>query len=395
MSLHDRNGLESNLDVENVVVLGLDQFNDLIEHLGALGYETKGPTLGEGAIVPGAVRGAYDLPVGVHDEQSPGRYRVEYSNDGHLFGWSVGASSWKAEFFAPRERQWRAETVGGTLRFSEPPRAPGPLAIIGARPCEVAAIAVLDGVLMGGAHPDTSYASRREGLFLLVAECTSPSGTCFCASMGAGPAAGPVFDLALVEIDDDGGHRFVLRVGTTKGAEALSGVSFTRASEDDVAARASALERSAEQMQRHLETEGLAALLARSMQSVRWDDVAERCLSCGNCTLVCPTCFCSDFRDTTDISGAVERTRTWSSCFDLEHSYIHGGAVRASTSSRYRQWMSHKLSTWWDQFDTSGCVGCGRCITWCPVGIDITEEATLIRADDEAGEASNNRRGRP
>jgi ferredoxin len=381
--------------VEDIVVLGLEQFDELIAHLGALGYETKGPTLGEGAIVPGTVRGVYDLPIGVHDDQSPGRYRLEHSSDGHLFGWAIGASSWKPEFFAPRQRQWRAEKVGGTLRFNEPSKAPGALAIIGARPCELAAIAVLDEVLMSGEHSDTSYVARRDCLFLLVAECTSPSGTCFCASMGTGPAAGPGFDLALVEIHDVDGHRFVVQVGTARGAEVLSGVSFSRASEADVTARLSALERSAAHIQRRLLTEGLAALLARSMQSVRWDEVAERCLSCGNCTLVCPTCFCSDFRDTTDISGALERTRTWSSCFDLEHSYIHGGAVRTSTSSRYRQWMSHKLSTWWDQFDTSGCVGCGRCITWCPVGIDITEEAALLRADDEAAGASSIARDRP
>jgi ferredoxin len=388
MSLPDRSGHESTLVVGDMAVLSLEQFNDLIARLRALGYETKGPTVAEGAVVPGSVREVSDLPTGVHDDQSPGRYRLVRSDDGHLFDWAVGASSWKAEFFAPRQRQWRAEVVNGTFRFSEPTRSPAALAIIGARPCEAEAIGVLDKVLMGGEHPDPNYIARRDHLFLLVAECTSPSGTCFCASMGTGPSAGPGFDLALVELHDDNGQRFVVRVGTNVGAEVLSGVSFSRATEVDASARAFALERSAGQMQRHLKTEGLAALLARSMQSPRWDEVAERCLSCGNCTLVCPTCFCSDFRDTTDISGAVERTRTWSSCFDLDHSYIHGGAVRASTSSRYRQWMSHKLSTWWDQFDTSGCVGCGRCITWCPVGIDLTEESALLREDDEAAGAS-------
>jgi ferredoxin len=387
MSLHDRSGLGPNLDVEDLVVIRPDQLNDLIARLGDLGYETKGPTIGDGAIVPGAVRGTSDLPVGARDAQSPGRYRLEYSDDGHLFEWAVGARSWKAEFFAPRERQWRAVIVDGTLRFTEPTKSARPLAIIGARPCEVAAISVLDEVLMNGACPDTGYDARREGLFVVVAECTAPGGTCFCASMGSGPSAGPGFDLALLELDDADGHRFVVRVGTARGAEVMAGVSSTSATDADVAARAQALDRSINRMHRHLQTEGLAALLARSMKSPRWDQIAERCLSCGNCTLVCPTCFCSDFRDTTDVSGAVERTRTWSSCFDLDHSYLHGGPVRASTSSRYRQWMSHKLSTWWDQFDTSGCVGCGRCITWCPVGIDITEEAAAIRGDDEAGRA--------
>jgi ferredoxin len=137
-------------------------------------------------------------------------------------------------------------------------------------------------------------------------------------------------------------------------------------------------------MGRSLDTADLPGLLARNLEHPRWEEVAKRCLSCGNCTLVCPTCFCSDVSDVSDVSGTVERQRRWASCFDLDHSYLHGGPVRLTTASRYRQWLTHKLSTWWDQFDESGCVGCGRCLTWCPVGIDLTEEAAAIRAADGA-----------
>ncbi len=220
----------------------------------------------------------------------------------------------------------------------------------------------------------------------MVAECGSPAGTCFCTSMGTGPGVDDGFDLALTEIDDGEGHRFVARVGSDRGAEILRLPAVT-ASAADLEARAQMLGRAAAAVTRQLQTEGLAGLLARNLEHPRWDDVAERCLACGNCTLVCPTCFCSDVRDTTNLTGEVRRQRPWASCFDLDHSYLHGGPVRASTSSRYRQWMTHKLSTWWDQFGTSGCVGCGRCITWCPVGIDITEEAAAIRrSDGGAGE---------
>ena len=129
----------------------------------------------------------------------------------------------------------------------------------------------------------------------------------------------------------------------------------------------------------------VAMLLRRNLEHRAWSRVAERCLGCANCTMVCPTCFCATVEDTTDLSGAIaERRRKWDSCFTCEFSSIHGGSIRRSGAARYRQWMTHKLSSWWQQFETSGCVGCGRCIVWCPVGIDITEEAHAIAAGEGA-----------
>jgi ferredoxin len=208
--------------------------------------------------------------------------------------------------------------------------------------------------------------------------------------MGTGPSAGTGYDLALTELVESE-HRFYAQVGSAAGAEVLAQVSHRPVTTDDRSARQAVLARAEAQMGRSLDTEGLPGLLARNLEHPRWEEVAERCLSCGNCTLVCPTCFCSDIKDVSDISGAVERQRRWASCFDLEHSYLHGGPVRPTTASRYRQWLTHKLSTWWDQFGESGCVGCGRCIAWCPVSIDLTEEAAAIRATDGAVAAGEGR----
>ena len=169
-------------------------------------------------------------------------------------------------------------------------------------------------------------------MFIVAAECGTPSGTCFCTSMGTGPAASEGYDLALTELYDQGGHRFVVRIGSEQGAEVLSAVPLVAVTPGDRREREEVLAGAEASMGRRLETEGLAALLARNLEHPRWDDVAERCLACGNCTLVCPTCFCSDVHDTSELTGEVVRTRTWSSCFDLEHSYVHGGAVRKSTS---------------------------------------------------------------
>ena len=363
-------------------VAGLDA---LIRILGELGYDTLGPVVRSGAIMPGAVTGVADLPAGYHDEQAPGHYHLEKGDDDLLFAWAVGPGSWKAELFPPTQELWHSSVGDEGTTVMEPDIRSRPMAIIGARPCEVAALGILDRVLWDSAVRDPTYDARRRGAFVVTAECGNPASTCFCTSMDTGPNAREGFDLALSELSDDDGHRFLVRVGTERGADVLSHIPTIDAMTRDSDARRRMLSAASGAMTRTLPVEGLAEILARNLDHPRWDEVAERCLACGNCTLVCPTCFCSDVKDTTTLTGDVHRRRTWASCFDLDHSYLHGGPVRSSTSSRYRQWLTHKLSTWWDQFDTSGCVGCGRCIAWCPVGIDLTEEATAIAGTDGAG----------
>jgi ferredoxin len=198
--------------------------------------------------------------------------------------------------------------------------------------------------------------------------------------MGTGPAPGPGYDLSLTELVDDDGHRFVVSVGSERGAATMRDVPSRETEAADLDAAEAATDRAREQMSRSLDPDSLPRVLDAEVDHPLWDEVAERCLACGNCTAVCPTCFCTAVEDVTDLAGSeTERWRVWDSCFTAGFSYVHGGPVRSSTSSRYRQWMSHKLGTWRAQFDTAGCVGCGRCITWCPVGIDITAEARALQ----------------
>jgi ferredoxin len=203
--------------------------------------------------------------------------------------------------------------------------------------------------------------------------------------MDTGPMVTTGYDLALTEILEDSRHEFLIETGSEQGEQIASEMSTHAASAEDVDAGRRMVERAVQQMGRVMQTDGIKELLYRNMEHPRWESVAARCLSCANCTMVCPTCFCSTVEDVTDLTGDhSERWRRWDSCFTADHSYIHGGMVRPTTLSRYRQWMTHKLATWIDQFQTSGCVGCGRCITWCPVGIDITEEVRAIRESDGA-----------
>ncbi|MGA2209452.1 MAG: 4Fe-4S dicluster domain-containing protein [Acidimicrobiales bacterium] len=369
----------------DAVVIDRDGLDQVISGLRTRGYRTIGPVVRDGAVMLGEIRGTAGLPVGWHDTQAPGSYALRHSDDEELFGWAVGPQSMKSEAFPPKSILWRASTEGTAVTIVDHEDEPARTALVGARPCELAAMAVLDRVLAHSPTPDPLYVGRRAGTFVLVADCGSPSGTCFCDSMGTGPAAQEGFDLAVTEVLE-GEHRFVVRVGSEEGAEVLAEVPHRDSTEIDAAACSAVVEAAVQQMGRKLDTVGLPQLLARNIDSPHWEVVADRCLACGNCTLVCPTCFCSTVSDTTDLAGTVERTRTWASCFDLQHSYLHGGSVRVSTASRYRQWMTHKLSTWHDQFGTSGCVGCGRCIAWCPVGIDITAEAAAIREADRNGD---------
>ena len=359
--------------------------------LGALshrGYTIIGPTVRQRAVVYGEIETSADLPRGVTDEQDGGSYRLsQRADDPRLFAHNVGPTSWKDHLFPSTLRLWRAyRGEDGSLEIeqdlSERPR----YAFIGVRSCDLHAIGVQDRTFIRDKFTDPDYAARREGAFIVAVSCGQSASTCFCASMDTGPGVSGGHDLALTELLDDDGHRFLVEAGSPEGEEVLAELPHRESGADDRQRAAEEVARAAAQQTRSLDTTDIKDLLYRNLEHPRWDEVSERCLSCGNCTMVCPTCFCSTVEDHTDLAGEeAERVRLWDSCFSLDHSYVHGGSVRSTRPSRYRQWMTHKLGSWIDQFGTSGCVGCGRCIAWCPVAIDITEEAAAIRATDEAG----------
>ena len=356
----------------------------LLHRLRDRGHRVLGPTVRDGAIVHDEIHGLADLPRGLTDEQAAGRYRLRPRKDDAYFGFAVGPTSWKSFLHAPRLRLWRAQRSDRGFDIHAEKREASKLAFFGVRPCELGAMKVLDHALAGD-YVDPEYARKRGEAFVVVVQCGNPGGTCFCASMDTGPRAESGFDVALTELLREGQHDFLLEIGSDRGEAMCVDLPAREASTADVAAARAVTEHAAVRMGRSLDTRDVKDVLDRNLDSPVWAEIGSRCLSCTNCTMVCPTCFCTTVEDHTSLAGdEAERWRRWDSCFTMDFSYIHGGSVRKSAASRYRQWMTHKLASWHDQFGTSGCVGCGRCITWCPVGIDLTEGVRSIREAEAA-----------
>ena len=351
----------------------------LLDRLHDLGYRVIGPVVDDAAILYRDIDRVEQLPLGYTDDQAPGSYRLSQVNTPRCFAWADGPHALKPLLFAPRETMWQAaRDSDGRLAFSAvDPRPVKALAVVGVRACDLAALALQDRHFLDHVN-DPYYAARRAGLFLVAVHCAYPADTCFCASTGDGPRATTGCDLALHELDDG----FIVEAASPRGHAVCDGLSLRAIDDDQRRAANDALNEAAHRQFRRLPSTDLHDGLLARLDHPRWEQVASRCLACGNCTSVCPTCFCHAESDAPSLDGNdSEHLREWDSCFSAGHAQLHGFQVRPEIRQRYRQWLTHKLGSWHEQYGRSGCVGCGRCITWCPVGIDITAEANAICAD--------------
>ncbi len=356
-------------------VLKRSELDQLVTVLREDGYQVYGPVVVDRAIRYRRIDSIDELAIGVRDVQGPGRYSLVERADDAIFGHTVGVTSLKDLFFPPRRAVWTAARDGDSYRFEPAAPTGARVAVIGARSCELAAMSIHDTVLLGGEYVDADYEARRKAGFIVSIDCTEPGEVCFCASMGTGPGADGGFDLAMTELRVDGGWEYVGRYGTQRGEAILERVEHRVPDQIEIGQARSAVSAAAGAMGRELTVTGLPEFLASHRQHPSWADIADRCLACGNCTQACPTCFCVSTIDTSSLDGAtMTHDVRWDSCFSLDFSFMGGRPQRASIDARYRQWLTHKLSGWVEQFGSSGCVGCGRCITWCPVGIDFTAE---------------------
>ena len=358
----------------------ISEINSLFEALKSDGYSLIGPTLKDGAITYDRIDNPKDLPIGWTDYQEAGKYRLEKSENNSLFNFTCGAQSWGKFLNPPVQKLFSVNKEGQKFTIIPNQDETIKYAFIGVRACELSAIQIQDKIFTQGEFKNPVYQKRRENTFIMAVNCTTAKGTCFCSSMNTGPKAKNGYDLSLTEVITNEDHYFISQAGSELGEKILKKIKTIKATNEEISTAEKLISNAVALMGRKLDTTRIDEMLYANLEHPRWDEVASRCMTCANCTMVCPTCFCSTVEDVTDLSGTnAERIQKWDSCFTMDFSYIHGGSIRSSAKSRYRQWLTHKFASWYKQFDTSGCVGCGRCITWCPVGIDVTVEIQAIR----------------
>ncbi|MDQ6972885.1 MAG: 4Fe-4S dicluster domain-containing protein [Mariprofundaceae bacterium] len=348
--------------------------SELISLLRSDGYQSLALVERDGAVLWSEITDAADLPSGKQELQQPGSYRLSDAKTG-CFAINHGHQSLKSLTFKAQELLVRFSKDADGIHFEPSEPATERVAVIGARACDVAGLAMQQQVFESGEYVDVHFQQHRQGLFIVVVNCIHAQETCFCASMQTGPRVKDRFDLALTPVSDG----FLLECGSAEGQGIIDRLQAVPAEHGHTQQADEAIAACAASQTRSLPDTESCQQLSLLQSHPHWQDVAERCLSCGNCTMVCPTCFCHTVEEVPDLSGQQsERVRLWDSCFNPEHGYIHGKNMRPTTKERYRMWLTHKLGTWPQQFGVSGCVGCGRCITWCPVGIDLTAEAAAI-----------------
>ncbi len=348
-----------------------EHFQQLIEVLTSQGYDCIGPTVQDNNLVYREIHNIDQLPRGIEDHQSPGRYSLSQQDHPRYFAWANGAQAIKPFSFKPHETLWKCQRDSqGNLQFEAQIPDSKPLAIIGVRACDLAALQLQRDHFLHQQYSDPWFRRHTRHLFLVAVHCSHPSSNCFCHATGDGPVATQDCDIAMHELDDG----FLITASSAKGETILNRLplQITTASMQQQAQQQiqSAINKQQKSLPANIKNN-----LQQNLDHPHWKKIGERCLSCGNCTAVCPTCFChQEHEQLTLDENSSSHYREWSSCFTHSHGYLAGYQFRPATWQRYRQWLTHKFAGWHDQYKRSGCVGCGRCISWCPAGIDVTEE---------------------
>jgi len=353
----------------------------LIRNLRDRGYTVVGPSLSEGVVRLMELTGSADLATGVVDVQAPGSYAL--GRESPLVFSSVNGPDSPKRYIHPAEVELsKLVDIGDGIESVSAFHPVGKFAFFGIRPCDLRAVEVMDRTMLTPGFEDRVYSALRNNSIFIVVNCTKAGENCFCVSMGTGPSAESGYDVAITELPE----KLLVDI-PEKNTPLFQGIELKPATEAELRTGAEMVQRAREQMGMRIAERDPSKRMYAAMDSPAWGKVAERCLACGNCTMVCPTCFCNTIIDRIDLRDeSVSRVRVWDSCLSRDFVYSAGGNPRLQKMARYRQFVMHKFAYWPDEFGTYGCVGCGRCITWCPVGIDITETVNGVLKDQRAAE---------
>lgn len=357
------------------------EFDKWFTTILAQGFRVLAPTVKDFAIKLDEIDNINKLPIGISDIQLPGRYNLITRKDKAYFAYNTPMDSFKKWLFPPKRKLWQAKRIGNDVAIKEENIKTTKQIFLGVRSCDLKAITVQDKIFLQGNFIDPYYKAQRDNTIIVAVNCTTASENCFCVSMKSGPNVVSDFDILLTEIINENQHDFIIKIGSKKGKQLIKNLEVIKCDKEDLIKENNEITKAIIKINHNIkvDTANIKELFYKSLNHNLWEDIAKRCLSCANCTLVCPTCFCSNIEEVSDITGNhTERWQIWDSCFNADHSYIHNGEIRNSVKSRYRQWLTHKMASWIDQFGVSGCVGCGRCISWCPVGIDLREEIAKL-----------------
>ncbi|MBT4835845.1 MAG: 4Fe-4S dicluster domain-containing protein [Methylococcales bacterium] len=359
----------SNSPLEHPLFLPRARLNDLFQSLLDHGYRIMAPVVRDDSILYQQINSADALPHGIIDDRHNGSYQIAQAKTPRCFAWSNPQQSLKSFVFSPVEILWKSFYKDNELVFQAIKAEAQPTVIFGVKGCDIAGLQLLDQHFYHKKTPDTHYQQRRDNLILFGINCFRSGSQCFCTNTGDGPNISSPSDCIMSELDEG----YIIHHVNSPLTEIIDTLQLKLAT-------------TAQQQQATYESSQAALSQQQKLPEITansvfeqwshpvWNDIADTCLGCGNCTTVCPSCFCH--QESSDVSIDLtesSQTRSWDSCFTTQHSYLHGFYIRPERSQRYRQWLSHKFSGWQSQFGRIGCTGCGRCATYCPVGIDPTQ----------------------
>ena len=275
----------------------------------------------------------------------------------------------KANFLPPKEEMFGFQKDKESYHIELPPSDEHKQLIFGIRPCDARALAILD-ITFKDAYEDPYYLSKRNGAVLIGLGCTNPYDSCFCTSLDISPVESTNVDLMFTDI----GEQFLIEEITEAGKELVAKASgVEEATEADEAKAKEVKEASYNKVAKKIETEDIKEKLLPAFDNQDyWEGVAAKCLSCGICTFLCPTCFCFDISDEL-VKNQGERFRCWDSCAFPIYTKMPMENPREDKWRRVRQKVYHKYEFYPMNYDVIACTGCGRCIRQCPVNWDITQ----------------------